>query len=87
MANYMDKYAQTRKEAINRTTLQISHKDKIYEPVVLDDFELSQARRGEPSKLTFTLLRGSEVHFIEGDAVRFRISRTWLFLVGYFLGK
>lgn len=79
MANYMDKYAQTRKEAINRTTLQISHKDKIYEPVVLDDFELSQARRGEPSKLTFTLLRGSEVHFIEGDAVRFRISRTWLF--------
>ena len=77
--HYMEKYAKTRKDAINRTTLQISHKDKIYEPVVLDNFELKQARKGEPSKLTFTLLRGAEVDFIEGDAVRFRISHTWLF--------
>ena len=68
----MEKYARARKDAINRTTLQISHKDKIYEPVVLDNFELKQARKGEPSKLTFTLLRGAEVDFIEGDAVRFR---------------
>lgn len=77
--HYMEKYARARKDAINRTTLQISHKDKIYEPVVLDNFELKQARKGEPSKLTFTLLRGAEVDFIEGDAVRFRISHTWLF--------
>lgn len=64
---------------INRTTLMINHKGKIYEPLVLDDFELSQARRGVPSKLTFTLLKGTQVDFVEGDAVRFRISRTWLF--------
>lgn len=75
----MDKYAKTRKEAINRTTLMINHKDTLYEPPVLDDFVLEQERKGAPSKLTFTLLRNQEVDFVEGDAVRFRISRTWMF--------
>lgn len=75
----MDKYAKNRKEAINRTTLMINHKDTLYEPPVLDDFVLEQERKGAPSKLTFTLLRNQDVEFVEGDAVRFRISRTWMF--------
>lgn len=75
----MDKYARTRKDAINATTLMINHNGTIYEPPVLDDFTLSLERKGTPGKLTFTLLRNQEVDFVEGDAVRFRISRTWLF--------
>lgn len=75
----MDKYARTRKDAINATTLMINHNGTIYEPPVLDDFTLSLERKGTPGKLTFTLLRNQEVDFVEGDAVRFRISRTWIF--------
>lgn len=75
----MDKYARTRKDAINATTLMINHKGTLYEPPVLDDFTIDLERKGTPGKLTFTLLRNQEVDFIEGDAVRFRISRTWIF--------
>lgn len=78
--HYMEKYRKTRVPGINRTTLQITHEGKIYEPVVLEDFQLKQERRGTPSELSFTILRDSSgVNFVEGDAVRFRISRTWLF--------
>lgn len=79
MASYMDKYARTRKDAINATTLMINHNGTIYEPPVLDDFMLTLERKGTPGKLTFTLLRNQDVDFVEGDAVRFRISRTWMF--------
>lgn len=65
---------------INRTTLQINRDGTLYEPAVLDDFELTMERKGVPSKLTFTLLKDEKVNFVEGDAVRFRISRTWLFM-------
>lgn len=75
----MDKYAQTRKDAVNATTLMINHNGKLYEPPVLDDFTLTLERKGTPGKLTFTLLRNQDVDFVEGDAVRFRISRTWMF--------
>lgn len=78
-SNYMDKYAQTRKDAVNATTLMINHNGKLYEPPVLDDFTLTLERKGTPGKLTFTLLRNQDVDFVEGDAVRFRISRTWMF--------
>lgn len=78
-SNYMDKYAQTRKDAVNATTLMINHNGKLYEPPVLDDFTLALERKGTPGKLTFTLLRNQDVDFVEGDAVRFRISRTWMF--------
>lgn len=77
--NYMEKYEKARKEGINATTLQINRDGTLYEPAVLDDFELTMERKGVPSKLTFTLLKDGKVNFVEGDAVRFRISRTWLF--------
>lgn len=77
--NYMEKYEKARKEGINATTLQINRDGTLYEPAVLDDFELTMERKGVPSKLTFTLLKDEKVNFVEGDAVRFRISRTWLF--------
>ena len=77
--HYMDKYARTRKEGINATTLMINHNGTLYEPPVLDDFTIDLERKGTPGKLTFTLLRNQEVDFVEGDAVRFRISRTWIF--------
>lgn len=64
---------------INRTTLMINHDGKLYEPPVLDDFTVTLERKGTPGKLTFTLLKNQDVEFVEGDAVRFRISRTWLF--------
>ena len=57
----------------------INHNGTLYEPPVMDDFTLSLERKGVPGKLTFTLLRNQEVDFAEGDAVRFRISRTWMF--------
>lgn len=75
----MEKYARARKEGINATTLMINHNGTLYEPPVLDDFTIDLERKGTPGKLTFTLLRNQEVDFVEGDAVRFRISRTWIF--------
>lgn len=77
--HYMEKYARARKEGINATTLMINHNGTLYEPPVLDDFTINLERKGTPGKLTFTLLRNQEVDFVEGDAVRFRISRTWIF--------
>ena len=77
--HYMEKYARARKEGINATTLMINHNGTLYEPPVLDDFTIDLERKGTPGKLTFTLLRNQEVDFVEGDAVRFRISRTWIF--------
>lgn len=75
----MDKYLEARKSYVNATTLVISHEGKLYEPAVLDDFTLELERRGTPGKLTFTLMKDNEIDFVEGDAVRFRISRTWIF--------
>ena len=75
----MEKYRKTAVQEINRTTLMINHGGVLYEPPVLDDFTIDLERKGTPGKLTFTLLKNQKVDFVEGDAVRFRISRTWLF--------
>lgn len=75
----MDKYLKARKSYINATTLIISHEGKLYEPAVIDDFTLELERKGKPGKLTFTLMKDNDIDFVEGDAVRFRISRTWIF--------
>lgn len=76
----MDKYLEARLDYVNRTTLLIEHDGKVYEPAVLDDFTLERERKGTPGKFTFTIMKtGDGVDFVEGDAVKFRISNTWIF--------
>lgn len=51
--------------------LFIHHGNKLYEPVVIDDIKWETERKGQPGKLSFSVLADGILDFTEGDAVRF----------------
>jgi len=53
--------------------LIIEHNGSIYQPVLKDSIELKSVRKGEPSTLTFTLIRDDIIEYEEGDPVRVKI--------------
>lgn len=53
--------------------LIIEHNGSIYQPVLKDNIQLKSVRKGEPSTLTFTLLRDDVIEYEEGDPVRVKI--------------
>lgn len=51
--------------------LFIHHDNKLYEPVVIGDIKWETERKGQPGKLSFSVLADGILDFTEGDAVRF----------------
>lgn len=66
-----------------RITIQSA---KLYEPIVLDGVQWETARKGEPSKLTFTVVKDEIISFQEGNEVRLYADGKLLF-VGYVFQK
>ena len=59
---------------------------KLFEPIILDDVEWETARKGEPGKLTFTVVKDEIISFPEGSEVTFRVDGKILFF-GYVFQK
>ena len=51
---------------------------KLFEPIILDDVEWETARKGEPGKLTFTVVKDEIISFPEGSEVTFRVDGNTL---------
>jgi len=60
--------------------------DKTYMPVVLEGIQWETARKGEPGKLTFTVLQDGNVKFEEGNPVYLKVDGKELFS-GYVFEK
>lgn len=54
--------------------LIIEHNGSIYQPVLKDSIQIKSVRKGEPSVLTFTLIRDDVIEYEEGDSVRVKIN-------------
>lgn len=59
---------------------------KLYEPVILDGVEWETARKGEPGKLTFTVVKDDVISFAEGNEVTMTVDGEMLFF-GYVFQK
>lgn len=59
---------------------------KLYEPIVLGGVQWETAQKGEPGKLTFTVVKDETISFNEGAKVTLNIDGTPLF-VGYVFTK
>lgn len=57
---------------MEKLTLQIYSGDKIQEPVTLEGITWETARKGEPSKLSFTVVKDDKLSFDEGSEVSLR---------------
>ena len=53
--------------------LIIEHNNVIYEPVIKGSISIKSVRKGEPSTLTFSLLRDDVIEYEEGDPVRVKV--------------
>lgn len=74
-----DKYLGYR-EVINlNCDLIIYHGGNAYFPIVMDDITLTAELRGAPEKLEFTVLKDSQLNFVEGDAVSFKVDGKKVF--------
>ena len=51
--------------------LFIHHGNKLYEPAVIGDIKWETERKGQPGKLSFSVLADGILDFTEGDAVQF----------------
>lgn len=60
--------------------------DRFYNPAVKEDIQLEQSRKGSPSKLTFTVLKDSQLSFAEGNPVTLRWNGNPVF-AGYVFEK
>lgn len=60
--------------------------EKIFQPVIAGDIVWETERRGNPSKLTFTILKDSIISFPEGAPVNLRIDGKGVF-IGYVFQK
>lgn len=59
---------------------------KLYEPIVLDGIQWETARKGEPGKLTFTVVKDAVIAFQEGNEVTLTVDGKMLFF-GYVFQK
>ena len=53
--------------------LIVQHGAKIMEPPVVDGVNIEWQRKGQPGKLTFSVVKSAGLSFNEGDAVRFSV--------------
>lgn len=62
----------------------IEHEKELYQVDIADGLEISWERKGVAGKCTFSIVQEEKdkVEFQEGDTVKVRISKTWMFL-GY----
>lgn len=60
--------------------------NRYYAPEVLEGIQLEQSRVGSPSKLTFTVLKDSNISFVEGNPVTLRYNGYGIFS-GYIFSK
>ncbi len=59
--------------------IYIKHKEKIYQPIVLDDISLSSYIKGSPSELCFDVLKDEIISFLEGDRVNLIVNEINMF--------
>jgi hypothetical protein len=52
--------------------LLIQNGSKVYQPVVEDEIHWDTERKGQPGKLTFSVVKDSLINFQEGNAVSFK---------------
>lgn len=64
---------------MEKCTIQIYSGGRIQEPVILEGITWETARKGEPSKLSFTVVKDDGVSFSEGCEVIFRYGDTNVF--------
>lgn len=59
----------------------ITHGDNVYKVPITNGLEISLERKGSAGKCTFSVIQeeDGEIQFEEGDTVRVRISKTWMF--------
>lgn len=69
-----------------KLTLQIYSGGRIQEPAVLEGITWETARKGEPSKLSFTVIKDDSLSFSEGAEVAVRYGNTNVFF-GYVFQK
>ena len=67
--------------------LIIQHGETVQYPPVLEGIELSLERKGVPGKLTFTVVKGDGLDFVEGDAVKLTVDDVDLFFGFVFTKK
>lgn len=63
----------------------INHNNNIYQVPILNGLEITFERKGVAGKCTFSIIGGGP-EFEEGDSVKVRISKTWMFY-GYIFTK
>ncbi len=64
----------------------IQHNGQIQIPVVQEGITLQRERKGSPSKLEFTVIKGVGLDFLEGDPISFRVGKKPVFY-GYVFRK
>lgn len=66
--------------------LTIQHDNVLYEPPVEEGVKIEWERTGVPGKMTFTTFKSPDLHFTEGDIVRFYYDDKKVFM-GYVFKK
>lgn len=64
---------------MEKCTLRIKSDERIQEPPILEGIQWETARKGEPSKLTFTCIKTPELSFSEGAEVSFHYGEKNVF--------
>ena len=59
--------------------LLIQNGNKVFQPVLQDEIRWETERKGQPGKLTFSVVKDSIIDFQEGNPVRFKVNNTNIF--------
>jgi hypothetical protein len=59
--------------------LIIQNGDKLYQPSVLDGVKWDLERKGQPGKLTFSIVNDGIGNFQEGNPIRFKVNNVKVF--------
>lgn len=59
--------------------LLIQNGNRVFQPVLQDEVRWDTERKGQPGKLTFTMINDGEINFQEGNAVRLKVDGVNVF--------
>lgn len=59
--------------------LLIQNENKVYQPVVEEGITWETERKGQPGKLTFSVVKDSIINFQEGNAVSLKVDGVKVF--------
>ena len=59
--------------------LLIQNGNKVFQPVLQNEIRWETERKGQPGKLTFSVVKDSIIDFQEGNPVRFKVNNTNIF--------